>query len=101
MRALVTSSGQRHRLLQRVLDRPGLFGLVCYAAAIYYASFILDYKNAEHTRFDKDGLAVEYLQGLREHASDKQDYICRMMKEARMECHSQRLRKAADIEDLD
>ncbi|VDL73188.1 unnamed protein product [Nippostrongylus brasiliensis] len=104
MRALVTSSGQRHRLLQRILDKPGLFSLVFYAAALYYASFILDYKNAEHTRvsehalmpglvverFDKDGLAAQYLQGLREHASRRQDYICRMMEEARILCHMQR-----------
>ncbi|VDL85275.1 unnamed protein product [Nippostrongylus brasiliensis] len=41
-------------------------------------------------RFDKDGLAAQYLQGLREHASHKQDYICRMMEEARILCHMQR-----------
>ncbi|VDK74586.1 unnamed protein product, partial [Cylicostephanus goldi] len=104
MRSLVTSSGQRHRILQRILDRPGLFGLISYTAALYYASFILDYKNSEHTRvsehalmpglvterFDKDGLAVEYLQGLKENVKYKQDYICKCMEEVGLQCHKQR-----------
>ncbi|KAK6051869.1 hypothetical protein COOONC_10625 [Cooperia oncophora] len=40
-------------------------------------------------RFDKDGLAAEYLQGLREHKHDKQNYICEMMKQAGLLCHTQ------------
>lgn len=103
MRSLVTSSGQRHRFLQRILDRPALWGLISYSVALYYASFILDYTNSEHTRisehalmpglvtekFDKDGLAVEYLQGLRVN-SNKQHFICEKMKRAGLLCHTQK-----------
>uniref|UniRef100_A0A158PAD9 Glycosylphosphatidylinositol anchor attachment 1 protein n=1 Tax=Angiostrongylus cantonensis TaxID=6313 RepID=A0A158PAD9_ANGCA len=103
MRSLVTSSGQRHRFLQRILDRPGVWGIISYSVALYYASFILDYHNAEHTRisehalmpglvtekFDKDGLAAEYLQGLRINL-DKQNFICEKMKHVGLLCHTQR-----------
>ncbi|RCN46590.1 Gaa1-like, GPI transamidase component [Ancylostoma caninum] len=41
-------------------------------------------------RFDKDGLAAEYLQGLREHVNNKQDYICKCLQDAGLSCHKQR-----------
>ncbi|XGW24777.1 hypothetical protein V3C99_006331 [Haemonchus contortus] len=114
MRALVTSSGQRHYLLQQVLDRPGFWSLICYLGAIYYASLILDYRNAEHTRisehalmpglvverFDKDGQVVEYLQGLREQKDHKRSYICQVMKQNGMSCHTQRWWSALKVTNI-
>uniref|UniRef100_A0A1I7XC41 Glycosylphosphatidylinositol anchor attachment 1 protein n=1 Tax=Heterorhabditis bacteriophora TaxID=37862 RepID=A0A1I7XC41_HETBA len=57
MRSLVTSSGQRHHLLQKVLDKPGLWGLLCYISAIYYAQYILNRKNAEPTRISTKSMS--------------------------------------------
>ncbi|PIO71766.1 hypothetical protein TELCIR_06331 [Teladorsagia circumcincta] len=51
-------------------------------------------------RFDKDGLAAEYLQGLREHKIDKQNYVCEMMKQAGLLCHSQRWWSAVKVTNI-